>query len=92
MIVRRELPTDADAVRAVHLAAFAKAATDDAPAREGTLEADLVDELRADGDLVPECCLVVEVDGVQGAGDAGVGERGTHPCGGHDRYSAAGRG
>ncbi|KRE58676.1 GNAT family N-acetyltransferase [Phycicoccus sp. Soil748] len=64
MIVRRELPTDADAVRAVHLAAFAKAATDEAPAREGTLEADLVDELRADGDLVPECCLVVEVDGV----------------------------
>jgi putative acetyltransferase len=64
MIVRRELPADAGAVRAVHLAAFAKPATDDAPAREGTLEADLVDELRADGDLVAECCLVAEVDGV----------------------------
>lgn len=64
MLIRRELPTDADAIRAVHLAAFAKPATDDAPAREGTLEANLVDDLRADGDLVLECCLVAEVDGV----------------------------
>lgn len=63
MLIRRELPSDADAIRAVHLAAFAKPATDDAPAREGTLEADLVDDLRADGDLVGECCLVAEVDG-----------------------------
>ena len=64
MLIRRELPTDADAIRAVHLAAFAKPATDDAPARQGVLEADLVDELRADGDLVLECCLVAEVDGM----------------------------
>jgi putative acetyltransferase len=64
MLIRRELPNDADAVRAVHLAAFARPATDDAPARQGTREAGLVDELRSDGDLVPECCLVAEVDGV----------------------------
>jgi len=64
MLIRRELPTDADAIRAVHLAAFAKPATEDAPARQGALEAGLVDALRADGDLVPECCLVAEVDGV----------------------------
>ncbi|GAA2734414.1 N-acetyltransferase [Pedococcus aerophilus] len=64
MLIRRELPSDADAIRAVHLKAFAKPATDDAPAQEGTLEANLVDDLRADGDLVEECCLVAEVDGV----------------------------
>jgi putative acetyltransferase len=64
MLIRRELPTDAEWARAVHLAAFAKPATEDRPAAEGTLEADLVDDLRADGDLVTECCLVAEVDGV----------------------------
>jgi putative acetyltransferase len=64
MLIRRELPTDAEAIRAVHLAAFAKPATEDVRAQPGTLEAGLVDELRADGDLVPECCLVAEVDGV----------------------------
>ncbi|WP_406829614.1 N-acetyltransferase [Pedococcus sp. KACC 23699] len=64
MLIRRELPTDADAIRTVHLAAFAKPATAGAPARQGVLEADLVDGLRADGDLVLECCLVAEVDGM----------------------------
>ncbi len=64
MLIRRELPTDADAIRAVHLAAFAKPATGDAPARQGVLEANLVDDLRAAGDLVLECCLVAEVDGM----------------------------
>ncbi len=64
MLIRRELPTDADAIRAVHLAAFAKPATQSAPAREGAKEAQLVDGLRADGDLLLECCLVAEVDGV----------------------------
>jgi putative acetyltransferase len=64
MLIRRELPADADAIRAVHLAAFAKPAKPQAPAREGVVEARLVDELRADGDLVPGCCLVAEVDGM----------------------------
>lgn len=64
MLIRRELPTDADAIRAVHLAAFAEPATQSAPARDGAKEARLVEELRADGDLVLPCCLVAEVDGV----------------------------
>jgi putative acetyltransferase len=51
-------------VRAVHRAAFTRGPTPDGrPAGDGTAEARLVDELRADHDLVPECCLVVERDG-----------------------------
>ena len=63
MLVRRELPGDADEVRAVHRAAFTHGPTRDGrPAGDGAVEARLVDELRDDGDLVPECCLVVERD------------------------------
>ena len=63
MLLRRERPGDARAVHDLHRAAFAREATPDGPASDGRLEADLVDALRADGDLVPACCLVAEVDG-----------------------------
>ena len=63
MLLRRERPGDARAVHDLHCAAFARQATPDRPASDGRLEADLVDALRSDGDLVPECCLVAEVDG-----------------------------
>ncbi len=45
-------PSDRHAIRAVHLAAFPTPA-----------EADLVDRLRADGDVEPSRSLVAEVDG-----------------------------
>jgi putative acetyltransferase len=63
MFIRQEQPSDADAIRDLHRRAFARTATDDAPAADGTLEADLVDELRAEGDLLPALCLVAEQDG-----------------------------
>lgn len=51
-------------VHAVHRAAFTHDATPDGrPASDGTTEARLVDELRTDGDLVPELTLVAERDG-----------------------------
>jgi len=50
--VRQERPEDAAAIRRVHEAAFGQPA-----------EADLVDALRAAGDLVPELCLVAERGG-----------------------------
>ena len=50
--VRPEQPEDRAAIRRVHEAAFGQPA-----------EADLVDALRADGDLVPELCLVADRDG-----------------------------
>ena len=46
-MVRTEEPADRDAVRRVNEAAF-----------DTSTEADLVDALRADGDAVPELCLV----------------------------------
>ena len=53
-----------DCVRALHRAAFAHGPTADGrPASDGSAEARLVDELRADGDLVPELTLVAEVEG-----------------------------
>ena len=52
MILRRELPADRDAVREVHLRAFARPGVDVAP------EATLVDELRDDGDVVPGLSIV----------------------------------
>jgi putative acetyltransferase len=64
MLIRREQPSDVEAVRELHRLAFAKRATDEAPARDGSVEADLVDELRDDGDLVAPLCLVAEQDGV----------------------------
>lgn len=63
MFIRPEQPSDADAIRDLHRRAFAKPAADDQPARDGTLEANLVDELRADGDLLAPLCLVAEQDG-----------------------------
>jgi putative acetyltransferase len=51
--VRPEAERDHDAIRTVHELAFAPSAG----------EARLVDELRADGDLVPELCLVAVEDG-----------------------------
>jgi putative acetyltransferase len=50
--IRRERPEDSAAIRRVHEAAFGQPD-----------EADLVDALRAGGDLVPELCLVAERDG-----------------------------
>jgi predicted N-acetyltransferase YhbS len=50
--VRQEQPSDAAAIRRVHEAAFGRAA-----------EADLVEALRAAGDLVPDLCLVAERGG-----------------------------
>jgi putative acetyltransferase len=46
--IRPERPEDFDAIRALHLAAFAPS----------TVETELVDALRAAGDHVPELCLV----------------------------------
>src|SRR6476660_7677951 len=64
MFIRQEQPSDAEAIRELHRLAFAKPATYDAPAGDGSLEANLVDDLRADGDLVPPLCLVAEREGV----------------------------
>jgi putative acetyltransferase len=63
MFIRHELPSDADAIRAVHRRAFAKPATPDTPGGDGSLEANLVDELRAEGDLLAPLCLVAVRDG-----------------------------
>jgi putative acetyltransferase len=57
VILRQELPADRDAVRQVHLRAFAR------PGVEVAAEATLVDELRADGDVVPGLSIVAELDG-----------------------------
>lgn len=65
MLIRRERPGDAEAVRAVHLAAFAKRRGGSTELTPGEVEARLVDDLRGDGDLVPECCLVAEADGTR---------------------------
>ena len=59
MLIRRESPTDFDAVRAVHEAAFDRADL----AGESAPEAVLVDELRSDGDLVPGLALVADIGG-----------------------------
>ncbi|KAF4408342.1 MULTISPECIES: GNAT family N-acetyltransferase [Streptomyces] len=60
MLIRRERPADAEAVRAVHTAAFA--AGDGQPGRE-PVEAGLVDALRADDGWIPELSLVATGDG-----------------------------
>lgn len=60
MIVRRASAADADAVRAVHAAAFVPAE----PGAPGVpAEVRLVDGLAADGDLIEACCFVAELDG-----------------------------
>ena len=57
MILRRELPSDRLAVDGVHRAAFGSAAGG------GVLEARLVDDLRADGDVIPGLAVVAMLDG-----------------------------
>ncbi len=54
MLIRRERPADANAIRALHRAAFAPSEHD---------HGRLVDELRDDGDAVAELSLVAERDG-----------------------------
>jgi putative acetyltransferase len=85
VILRRELPADRDAVREVHLRAFARPGVDVAP------EATLVDELRDDGDIVPGLSIVAEADGavaghvvcsrarIGGRGSLGLGPLGVLP-------------
>jgi len=63
MFIRQEQVSDEAAIREVHRRAFAKPATVETPATDGELEAHLVDELRADGDLLAPLCLVVEREG-----------------------------
>ncbi len=63
MIVRREHPTDHDAVRALHTVAFARdPATGAAREPEDVVEARLTDDLRADAGFLPHLSLVA-VDG-----------------------------
>lgn len=57
MLLRRELLTDHDAVRAVHQVAF------DAGAEGVVVEAVLMDQLRRDGAVIPGLSLVAELDG-----------------------------
>ncbi|WP_181773012.1 GNAT family N-acetyltransferase [Amycolatopsis pittospori] len=56
MLLRQETPADREAIHAVHLAAFAKRSVP-------VVEAKLVDELRADGDLLGALSIVAERDG-----------------------------
>ena len=63
MLIRRERPVDHDAVRAVHLAAFAVDPVTGAHRAPGDIpEAPLVDELRQDPGFLPHLSLVA-VDG-----------------------------
>jgi putative acetyltransferase len=52
MLIRREMPSDAQAVHHVHEAAFGR-----------ELEARIADDLRAAGDARPALSLVAEIDG-----------------------------
>ncbi|NNG38711.1 N-acetyltransferase [Flexivirga sp. ID2601S] len=54
MLIRRELPADAPAIRAIHDAAF-----DGDP----SIESRLVDDLRSAGDVIPQLSLVAESGG-----------------------------
>jgi len=54
MLIRRETPADADAIRAVHTVAFAGSGTPD----QMPVEAGLVDALRADDGWLPALSLV----------------------------------
>jgi putative acetyltransferase len=60
MLVRQEIPADADAIAAVHTAAFRSRTEPDAE----VVEARLVGELREDGDLIAPLSLVAVQDGV----------------------------
>ncbi|WP_410587750.1 GNAT family N-acetyltransferase [Amycolatopsis sp. lyj-23] len=57
MLIRRETPADRAAIHAVHSAAFRR------EGNEPPVEAPLVDELRAEGDLVDALSLVAVRDG-----------------------------
>jgi putative acetyltransferase len=74
MIVRRAIDDDADAVRAVHLAAFDRPSLDGAPAPE----ARLVDELRAAGDLLHALSFVAVESDVVGHVATSVASVGAH--------------
>jgi putative acetyltransferase len=63
IVVRRELPEDVEAVRAVVAAAFADQARPDAAAASVPVEVTLVDELRATDEWLPALSLVADVDG-----------------------------
>jgi putative acetyltransferase len=63
VFVRQEQSSDHEPIHELLRLAFAKPATDEEPARDGSKEADLVDQLRADGDLVAPLCLVAEREG-----------------------------
>jgi len=52
-VIRPEAAPDYDAIRALHVAAFAPS----------TVEAEILDALRADGDLIPSLSLVALSDG-----------------------------
>ncbi|MFC3451157.1 GNAT family N-acetyltransferase [Amycolatopsis speibonae] len=56
MLLRQENPADIEPIHAVHLAAFAKHSVP-------VVEAKLVDELRAEGDLIGALSIVAERDG-----------------------------
>ncbi|MFG3708059.1 GNAT family N-acetyltransferase [Micromonospora sp. NPDC047670] len=71
MLIRRETPADVDAVRAVHLAAFADPHRPDAV----PVEAGLVAALRADAGWLPPLSLVAVDDDGQVVGHV-VGTRG----------------
>jgi putative acetyltransferase len=67
-VIRPEAPADYDAIRALHVAAFAPS----------EIEAQIVDGLRVAGDHVPELCLVALQDDIVGhvmLSTATVGER-----------------
>ncbi|MFF5989777.1 GNAT family N-acetyltransferase [Prauserella flavalba] len=59
MLIRRETPADVDAIRAVHVAAFAPTTEGDAE----PVEAGLVDALRASTEWLPSLSLVATDDG-----------------------------
>lgn len=65
MIVRRERPADAAAVRALHLRAFARDPATGVQRVEGdVVEAGLVDRLREDAGFLPHLALVAVADEV----------------------------
>lgn len=77
MLLRRELPTDRAAVRAVHRLAF------QAGAEGVVVEAVLMDQLHADGDVIPELSLVAERSGeIVGHVLCSRGSVGGRPCAG----------
>ncbi|WP_265445403.1 GNAT family N-acetyltransferase [Flexivirga meconopsidis] len=54
MLIRRELPADESALRAIHDAAFGA---------DQSVESRIVDDLRGAGDVIPQLSLVAELEG-----------------------------